>query len=145
MNKEVAIRKMLQSCEKDPELFAKLVEKPQEVAREHGVALEPEELQQLQRVKKLQDLVEEFKQGRVIGHPVGYPVDVLWKKTLANHILSDRSIFYPIWGYGWGYVIGTGYRGGYSIGYIIRYPYRPTATEAGQFSGLRSRGSKRRS
>jgi hypothetical protein len=140
MNKEVAVRKLLQACEKDPALLTRLVENPQEVAKEHAVALEPEEVQQLQRVKKLKDLVEEFQQGRVIGHPVGYPVDVMWKKTIADHILSDRAIFYPIWGYTWRPVFGTGPYGGIG-GYRPGYPAGPVE----RFSALRSRGSKKQS
>ena len=38
-----------------------MLEKPQDVAKEHAAALEPEELQQLQRVKKLTELVDESK------------------------------------------------------------------------------------
>jgi hypothetical protein len=96
MNKDVAIRKLMQACEKDPELFAKLIAKPQEVAKKYGVTLEAEEVEQLQKVQKLKTLVEEFKLGRVIGHPIGYPVDVAWKTAIANHIIFYRPIFYPI-------------------------------------------------
>lgn len=145
MSKEVAIRKLMQSCEKDPELFTKLVDKPQEVAKEYGVALEPEELQQLQRVKKLRDLVEEFKQGRVIGPHIGYPIDVLWKATIANHILSYRPIFYPVF-YRPGPIFY--YRPTFNnpIFYPVGYPFSAGGIEGSrQFSGLRSLGSKKRS
>ena len=96
MSKEIAVRKLMQACEKDPKLFEKLVENPKAVAAENGVDLEPEELQQLQRVKKLRDLVAEFKGGRGIGRPIGYPIDVAWKSTLADHIIFYRPIYYPI-------------------------------------------------
>jgi hypothetical protein len=96
MSKEVAIRKLMQACEKDPELFARLTQKPQEVAEEYGVTLEPDEVVQLERVQKLNSLVAEFKLGRGIGRPIGYPVDVAWKTSIANHIIFYRPIFYPI-------------------------------------------------
>jgi hypothetical protein len=92
----VAVRKLMQACEKDPELFARLVKNPQEVAGEFGVTLEPEEVAQLEKVQKLNSLVAEFKQGRGIGRPIGYPVDVAWKTSIANHIIFYRPIFYPI-------------------------------------------------
>lgn len=140
----------MQACEKDPELLTKLVEKPQEIAKQYSVALEPKELEQLQRVKKLRDLVEEFKAGRVIPNPVGYPIDVLWKTTLANHILSYRPIFYPIF-YAWGPISyrwrPISYRGG-PISYFganpIGYPLGPVQFEASRrLSGLRSAGRKK--
>ena len=96
MSKEVAVKKMLQACEKEPELFAKLIASPQEVAGKFGIALEPEEVEQLQKVQKLRTLVDEFKLGRVIGPPLGYPVDVAWKNIIFYHILYYRPIFYPI-------------------------------------------------
>jgi hypothetical protein len=96
MSKEVAVRKLLQACEKDPELFAKLIATPKEVAEQFGVALEPEEVEQLQKVQKLRTLVGEFKQGRVVGPPLGYPIDVAWKNTILNHIKFYNPIFYPI-------------------------------------------------
>jgi hypothetical protein len=37
----------MQTCEKDPGLLTKLVEKPEEVTKEYEVALESEELEQL--------------------------------------------------------------------------------------------------
>ncbi|MGA2168551.1 MAG: hypothetical protein ABSG62_10085 [Terracidiphilus sp.] len=136
MNKDVAIRKLMQACEKDPDLFTKLVDNPQEIAKEHDIALEPEELQQLQRVKKLKDLVEEFKQGRGIGRPVGYPIDVAWTTTIANHIIFYRPIYYPIYYPIFYPVFGPiSYRG-------AGYPAEPV--ETAQFSALRKLGRKRR-
>jgi len=38
-----------------------MLEKQQDVAKEHAATLEPEKLQQLQRVKKLTEFVDEFK------------------------------------------------------------------------------------
>ena len=98
MTREAAIRKMMKACHENPDLHKKLLEKPQDVAKEHDVTLEPEELEQLQRVKKLHDLVEEFKAGRGIHPPIGYPIDVMWKKIIANHIISYRS-FYPLFNF----------------------------------------------
>jgi hypothetical protein len=133
MEKEVAIRKLMQACEMDPALSARLLANPDDVAKEFEVKLEPEEVAQLQRVKKLQDLVAEFTQGRGIGRPIGYPVDVMWKTTIANHLQSYRPIYYPIF-------------------YQIFYPYRPpiyypvAGYPAGpiEFEGIRRSGARRR-
>jgi hypothetical protein len=38
-----------------------MLEKPQDVAKEDAATLEPKKLQQLQRVQKLTELVDEFK------------------------------------------------------------------------------------
>jgi len=136
MSKEAAVRKLMQACEKDPDLLTKLTENPAEIAKKHGVDLEPEEVQQLQRVKKLKDLVEEFKVGRGIGRPVGYPIDVAWKTTLANHIIFYRPIYYPIYYHIFYPVFGPiSYRG-------AGYPAEPV--ETAQFSALRKLRSKKR-
>lgn len=136
MTKEVAVRKLMQSCERDPELFKKLVENPEEVAKTYGVELEPQEVEQFQRVKKLQDLVEEFKVGRGIGRPVGYPIDVAWKTTLANHIIFYRPIYYPIYYPIFYQIFGPiSYRG-------AGYPVEPVQTA--QTSALRRHASKKR-
>jgi hypothetical protein len=144
MSKEVALRQLIQAGEKDPELFTKLLEKPEEVAKQYGVTLEREELQQLQRVKKLKDLVEEFKQGRVIPPPSGYPIDVLWKTTIANHILFYRPIFYPIFNRPISYR-PIFYRPiFYPVFYPIGYYFRTGGIEGNpQFKGLRSLGNKK--
>jgi len=146
MSTEVGIRKLMQACETDPELLTKLLEKPQEIAKQYSVTLEPEELQQLQRVKKLRDLVDEFKAGRVIPRPVGYPIDVLWKTTLANHILSYRPIFYPIF-YTWGPISyrTISYRGGPISYFGAGYPFSPVQFEASrQLRSLRSVGRNKK-
>ena len=97
MSNETAIRKLMHACEKDPELFKRLAANPEGVAKEHGVTLEPAEIEQLVRVQKLQHLVEEFKTARPgIGGPIKYPIDVAWKTALANHIIFYRPIYYPI-------------------------------------------------
>jgi hypothetical protein len=116
MSKEVAVRKLMQACEKDPELFARLVAKPQEVAEQFGVTLEPDEVAQLERVQKLRSLVAEFKLGRGIGRPIGYPVDVAWRTAIANHIVFYRPIFYPIFYPAYEQTLETAFR---------RWPGRP--------------------
>jgi hypothetical protein len=121
MTREVAIRKMITACQANPDLHAKLLEKPHEVAKEYGVTLEPEELQQLQRVKRLNDLVAEFTNGRGIDPHIGYPIDVLWKNTIFNHIVFYRP-YYPIW------------FGLYPVGY---YFSRGEIGAGRRFSGLR--------
>ena len=146
MSKEVAIRKLMQACHDNAELLSRLVERPQEVAKEYGITFEAEELRQLERVKKLADLVEEFRQGRVIGPPSGYPVDVLWKTTLANHILFYRPIFYPIF-YQPIFYRPIFYRPSfYPVFYPIGYFFRSGGIDGNrQFSGLRTLGIKKRS
>jgi hypothetical protein len=143
MSREAAIRKMMHACHQDPDLHKKLLEKPQDVAKEHGVTLEPEELQQLQRVKKLQDLVDEFKAGRGIHPPIGYPIDVMWKKVIANHIISYRSSFYPLFNFRYYpirfYPIRYYPIRYYPIKYIAGYYFDVGGPQAGQqFTGLRS-------
>jgi hypothetical protein len=124
MCKEVAVRKLMQACEKDPELFARLTKKPQEVAGEYGVTLEPDEVVQLERVHKLNSLVAEFKLGRVIGTPIGYPVDVAWKSAIANHILSYRPVFYPIFDAAYDQALEVELRRR-PVSPIRGYPFRP--------------------
>ncbi len=145
MSREAAIRKMMKACHENPDQFKKLLEKPQDVAKEHGVTLEPEELEQLQRVKKLHDLVEEFKAGRGIHRPIGYPIDVMWKKVIANHIISYRA-FYPLFNFKYYPIRGYPIRGypirGYPIWFypIQFYPlgYTSGVLQAQQFTGLRN-------
>jgi hypothetical protein len=137
VSKESAIKKLMQACEGDADLYSKLLANPQDVAGQYGVTLEPEEIEQFKRVQALQTLVAEFKAGRGIGHPIGYPVDVAWKATLANHIIFYRPIYYPIF-YPIFYPIY--YRGsGYPIGYIEE----PTAAVK-PFSGLRKLAARKR-
>ncbi len=140
MTREAAIRKMMSACHENPDLYKKLLEKPQDVAKEHGVTLEPEELAQLQRVKKLNDLVEEFKGGRGIHPPIGYPIDVMWKKVIANHIISYRA-FYPLFNFRY-YPIRYYPIRFYPIRYYpIYYPigyYFNTGGVQQQFTGLRN-------
>jgi len=128
MSREAAIRKMMTACREDPELHKKLLDKPQEVAKQFDVKLEPEELQQLDRVKKLADLVDEFKAGRGIHPPIGYPIDVLWKTVLLKHIVSYRPVYYPLFNIRY-----------YPIRYPIRfypirfYPYNPMIYNIGYY------------
>jgi len=147
MSKEVALKQLIQAGEKDPELFTKLLEKPEEAAKQYGVTLEREEVQQLQRVKKLKDLVDEFKQGRGLPPPSGYPIDVLWKTTIANHILFYRPIFYPIFNVPIVYRRPISYRPiFYQVFYPIGYYFRTGGIEGNpQFRGLRSLGNKKQS
>lgn len=101
MPDEVAIKKMMEACDQDPKLQAKLFHDPRAVAKEHGVELSDTEIQQLKRVGSLVNLVNEFKVGRIGhgpigGYPIGYPIDQWWKKTIFNHIVSYRSLYNPL-------------------------------------------------
>jgi hypothetical protein len=106
MANEIAIRKMMDACDQDPKLQARLFHDPKAVAKEHGVELANDEVQQLKRVGALMSLVDEFKAGRVGGvpGPIFYPIDTWWKQAIFNHVISYRSIndplfnpiFYPI-------------------------------------------------
>ena len=144
MSREAAMRKMTNACREDPELYQKLLDKPEEVAKQYDLKLEPEELQQLQRVKKLADLVDEFKAGRGIHPPIGYPIDVMWKKVLLKHIVSYRSFYplfnikyYPIRFYPVRYPIRFYPIRFYPIRYPIGYYFDVGAQEGQQFTGLR--------
>ncbi len=142
MTREAAIRKMMTACHENPDLHKKLLDKPQDVAKEHGVTLEPEELEQLKRVKKLHDLVEEFKAGRGIHPPIGYPIDRMWKKVIANHIISYRA-FYPLFNFRY-YPIRFYPIRFYPIYYPIYYPIGyyfggEGGEQVQQFRGLRKR------
>ncbi len=137
MNNEAAVAKLMQACEKDAELYSKLLANPQEVANQYGVTLEPEEIEQFNRVQKLQSLVAEFKTGRGVVGPIRYPIDVAWKATLANHIIYYRPIFYPIF-YGIFYPIF--YR---PTGYVAGYPVE-SAQAIGPFTGLRRLAARKR-
>ncbi|HTW78933.1 MAG TPA: hypothetical protein VME23_05225 [Terracidiphilus sp.] len=135
MSNETAIRQLMTACEKDPELFKRLVSSPAAVATEYGVTLEPAEIEQLGRVQKLQNLVDEFKVARPgVGGPIKYPIDVAWKTALTNHIIYYRPIYYPIF-YPIYYPIF------YQIGYpVVGYTREPTA----QARALRKVAAKKR-
>lgn len=124
----------MHACEKDPELFKRLVASPAEVAKEHGVTLEKAEIEQLGRVQKLQSLVDEFKTGRPgVGGPIKYPIDVAWKTTLANHIIYYRPIYYPIF-YQIFYPIL------YRIGYpVVGYAFQQQTSQSGALRKVATR------
>jgi hypothetical protein len=116
MPNEIAIRKMMEACDQDPKLQARLFHDPKAVAKEHGVELSDDEIKQLKRVGSLMSLVGEFKAGRVGGHgpvgtyPIGYPIDQWWKNTIFNHVVSYRSLYNPLFSpifYPIGYVFNT--------------------------------------
>jgi len=101
MPNEVAIRKMMEACDQDPKLKARLFHDPIAVAKEHGVELSDTEVQQLKRVGALTNLIHEFKGGRIgrgpVGvYPVGYPIDQWWKKTIFYHVVSYRPLYYAL-------------------------------------------------
>jgi hypothetical protein len=124
MSNEIAIRKMMEACDHDPKLQARLFKDPVAVGKEHGVDLSDSEVQQLKRVGALMSLVDEFKAGRVggrgpvVGYPIGYPIDQWWKRTIFNHVVSYRSLynslFNPIF---------------YPIGYVFNVPGREFGNE----------------
>jgi hypothetical protein len=98
MPNEIAIKKMMDACDQDPKLQARLFHDPKAVAKEHGVELSNDEVQQLKRVGALMSLVDEFKAGRVVGPgPIFYPIDVWWKRAIFNHVISYRSIYNPLY------------------------------------------------
>jgi hypothetical protein len=98
MANEIAIRKMMDACDQDPKLQARLFHDPKAVAKEHGVELSNDEVAQLKRVGALMSLVDEFKVGRVTGipGPIYYPIDAWWKQAIFNHVISYRSIYNPL-------------------------------------------------
>jgi hypothetical protein len=102
MPNELAIRKMMEACDQDPKLKARLFHDPAAVAKENGVELSDNEVQQLKRVGALIGLVNEFKAGRVggrgpvPGYPIGYPIDQWWKGAIFNHVIIYRSLYNPL-------------------------------------------------
>ena len=120
MPEHAAITKMMEACEQDPKLKARLFRDPKAVAKEHGVELSDIEVQQLKRVGTLMDLASEFKAGRIggrgplNGYPVGYAIDTWWKDTIFNHVVSYRSLYNPLFNpifYPIGYVFNVGIAG----------------------------------
>jgi hypothetical protein len=116
MADEIAIRKLMEACDQDPKLQARLFQEPAAVAKEHGVELADNEVQQLKRVGALQGLINEFKSVRVGGpgpirYPIGYPIDRWWKQIIYNHVVSYRTLYNPIFNpifYPIGYVFNAG-------------------------------------
>jgi len=97
VDRTLSVRKMMDACDKDPELQDQLFKTPDEVAKTYGVTLSADEKGQLCRVAHLYALVDEFKASRSSGPgPIFYPVDVWWKRRLFDHVLSYRPIFYPL-------------------------------------------------
>ena len=95
--RELPIRKMMDACDQDEALQAQLFKEPDAVASKFGVQLTSDEKAQLAKVADLYRIVDEFKAGRFGGPgPIGYPIDVWWKRKIFNHVLSYRPLFYPI-------------------------------------------------
>ncbi|HUI41769.1 MAG TPA: hypothetical protein VL523_07360 [Terriglobia bacterium] len=127
MANEIAIKKMMDACDQDPKLQARLFHDPKVVAKEYGAELSSDEVQQLKRVGALMSLVDEFKAGRVgVGPgPIYYPIDTWWKQTVFNHVISYRSLYNPLFN---------------PIFYPIGYVFNVGAQEfGGQFAALRMR------
>ena len=130
MPNDVAIRKMMEACDQDPKLQAKLLQDPKAVAKEHGVELSDGDVQQLKRVSTLMNLVGEFKAGRVgrgpLGtYPIGYPIDQWWKGTIFNHVVSYRGLYNPFFNPIF-----------YPIGYVFNFAGRELG---GEIAALRMR------
>ena len=134
MPNEIAVKKLMDACDQDPKLQARLFQDPIAVAKEHGVELSSDEVQQLKRVGALMTLVDQFKAGRVgLGPgPIFYPVDVWWKRAIFNHVVSYRPIFYPLFNPIY-YRIGPIF---YPIGYVFNEPGREGG---GEVTALRRR------
>ena len=118
MPNDIAIKKMMDACDRDPKLRNKLYHDPKSVAKEHGAELSDEQVQQLKRVGALVSLVGEFKEGRAgFGPgPIFYPIDVWWKETIFSHVVSYQSLYNPLFNpifYPIGYVFNTG---GFKLG-----------------------------
>jgi hypothetical protein len=126
MARETDIKKMMEACEQDPELQAKLLENPKEFAqKKFKVELNDQEVQQLLKVGQLMRLVDEFKAGRFVGPgPVTYPVDIWWKRVITNHVIRYNPLYYRLF---------------YLIYYPIGYMFRMERPEMGSLVGLRRR------
>ena len=95
--REIAIKKLMEACDKDTKLRADLLRNPKEIATKYNVTLEPEEEKQLKRVGELTRVIEEFTHSRVFNPDwIRYPADVWWKQTLYDHIVEPQSLFNPL-------------------------------------------------
>ncbi len=94
VTKELAVKKLMEACEKDPKLQAELFRAPKELATKYGVTLEPEEEKQLKRVGELMRIINDFTEARIFGPgPIFYPVDLWWKRTLFDHIYRYEPLY----------------------------------------------------
>jgi hypothetical protein len=95
--RDAPIRKMMDACDTDPALQAKLFKEPDAVAEKYGVKLTADEKKQIAKVADLYRIVDEFKAGRIGGPgPIFYPADVWWKRKIFDHVLSYRPLYYAI-------------------------------------------------
>jgi len=100
-NKEepsASLKALVEAVEKDSDLRVSLFKEPAQVAAKFDVKLRDEEVAQLKRVGELMRLVAEFTAGRdkVVPGPIFYPIDIWWKRTLGEHVLKYRPMFYPL-------------------------------------------------
>ena len=132
MTNEIAIRKMMEACDQDPNLRARLFQDPMAVAKEYKVELTGDEVTQLKRVGELVGLVAQFKTGRIggrgplSGYPVGYPIDQWWKQVIFNHVISYRTLYNPLFNPIF-----------YPIGYVFNVRRQELAAEAVQLRHAR--------
>lgn len=97
MPNDIAVKKMMDACDKDPKLQAELFKDPKGFAKKYDVTLGDDEVKQLNRVGALMQLVAEFGAGRALGPgPIFYPIDIWWKQALFNHVISYRSVYNPL-------------------------------------------------
>jgi hypothetical protein len=97
---EIAKRKMMAACQRDPQLQEQLFNDPDAVAQRFNVALSDTEKQQLRRVAELRNLIDDFKSVRdTIGPgPIFYPIDGWWWKRIFYHVRfypKFYHVFYP--------------------------------------------------
>lgn len=97
VDRNLAIKKMMDACDKDPSLQAQLFKSPEGVAKKYEVSLSAEEKAAISKLGHLYEVIDEFKAGRIFGPgPIFYPIDIWWQRKIFNHVLSYRPIFYPL-------------------------------------------------
>lgn len=100
------IQKLFETAHKDQHLKMRLLDDPEDVAKEWGVELECEEIDRLKKLGGLVEMTNEAKIGRLFrcDPRVCYPVTLWHKESLIEflnvlvrdiRVIKDNLIFYP--------------------------------------------------
>jgi hypothetical protein len=94
--RELALMRMMEAADANPDQRAKLLDNPEAFAREWNVKLEPAEVEQFKLLSTLTSLIDRLNgsHGHIPG-PIFYPIDVWVKDAFLSHVVFDRSLFRP--------------------------------------------------